>query len=95
LKSDGHSANHLLQWEVTGSIDKITWVVIDTQNTQELNGNWITKIFSCPDNPSGPRFYRYIRLTQTGKESSGNYYLLLGNIEFFGSMSNGFLNITV
>jgi hypothetical protein len=82
LKSDGHGGRHLLQWEIEGSEDGNGWERIDARNTQDLNGNYITKTFKCSS--PGNRFYRYIRLIQTGKNSSGNDYLLLCNIEFFG-----------
>jgi hypothetical protein len=86
LKSDGCGGNHLLQWELIGSKDGNTWVVLDREQTNDLNGNYTTKIFSC--NANGPRadFYRYIRLQQTGKNSYGDDYLMLAKIEFFGSM---------
>jgi hypothetical protein len=43
---------------------------IDARNTQDLNGNYITKTvkWSSP----GTRFYRDIHLIQTGNDSSGN-----------------------
>jgi hypothetical protein len=87
LKSDGHNGHHLLQWRLAGSRDGTTWESIDVRKTQELNGNYITKTFSCSVPSDGSRFYRYIRLTQTGKNSSGHDRLMLGNIEFFGTMS--------
>jgi hypothetical protein len=87
LKSDGHASCHLLQWTLAGSRDGTTWELIDVRNTQELNGNYLTKTFSCSVPSDGSRFYRYIRLTQTGKNSSGHDVLMLGNVEFFGTMS--------
>jgi hypothetical protein len=82
LKSDGHDSHHLLQWEIEGSEDGNGWERIDTRNTQDLNGNFITKTFKCTSPES--RFYRYIRLVQTGKNLSGCNYLMRCNIEFFG-----------
>jgi hypothetical protein len=86
LKSDGCSSHHLLAWELCGSMDGNTWVVLDRQETNELNGNYLTKIFSCSAEASCPDFYRYIRLRETGKNSAGSNYLMLANVEFFGSM---------
>jgi hypothetical protein len=86
LKSDGHSRHHLLEWQLAGSMDCNEWTVLDRQKTQDLNGNFITKIFHCNGSSSNSQFYRYIRLTQTGKDSYGHDNLLLSNIEFFGSM---------
>jgi hypothetical protein len=81
LKSDGNNAHHLVQWEIEGSKDGNGWERIDAQNTQNLNGNYITKTFKCSS--PGTRFYRYLRLIQTEKNSSGSDTLLLCNIEFF------------
>jgi hypothetical protein len=87
LKSDGHSY-HLLQWTLSGSMDGETWTILDRQNTQDLNGIYKTKIFPCGESSSQGEFSRYIRLSHTGKDSTGNYYLMLAKIEFFGSLAN-------
>jgi hypothetical protein len=87
LKSDGNGYHHLLEWTVAGSGDGASWDPIDYRKTQELNGNYITKTFALSVS-SGTRFYRYIRLTQTGKDSNGKDYLLLAAVEFFGRMTH-------
>jgi hypothetical protein len=87
LKSGG-GTHHLVDWTFSGSIDETSWTIIDRQNTQDLNGQSLTKLFDCGDNSSPPRFYRYLRLTQTGKNSYGADYLGLTNIDFFGSLMN-------
>jgi hypothetical protein len=84
LKSDGSSYYHLLQWPIEGSNDGNAWECIDSQNTQDLNGDYVTKTFKCSSSSS--HFCRYIRLTQTGKNSYGNDHLMLCNIEFFGRL---------
>jgi hypothetical protein len=88
LKSDGNSGSHLVQWTLQGSMDGNSWTDLDRRNTQELNGNYLTKLFQCdpPESSSPPPFYRYVRLIQTGKYSFGCDYLLLGNFECFGCM---------
>jgi hypothetical protein len=83
LKSDGQGAHHLVQWKLEGSMDEREWKQIDNQNCQDLNGNYLTKTFRCASSDAG-QFYRYIRLTQTGINSSNRNYLLLCNIEFYG-----------
>jgi hypothetical protein len=89
LKSDGHGgSHHRVEWAIQGSIDGLSWIDLDRRRTQELNNNYITKIFSCDATPSQPRFYRFIRLLQTGKNSSGYDNLMLANFEYFGSMAN-------
>jgi hypothetical protein len=88
LKSDGYTTHHLLQWTLQGSIDGNSWTDLDRRNTQELNGNYVTKIFPCAEfeSSSTPHFYRYIRLTQTGKDSYGSDNLMLAGFECFGSI---------
>jgi hypothetical protein len=78
------NTNHLLQWTIEGSNDGNAWECIDSQNTQDLNGSYVTKTFKY-SSPSS-HFCRYIRLTQTGKNSNGNDYFVLCNIEFFGRL---------
>jgi hypothetical protein len=67
LKSDGYGWDHLVQWELSGSGDGNTWVVLDRKQTNDLNGNYITKTYSCNAVQSSGDFYRFIRLQQTGK----------------------------
>ena len=82
LKSDGWRWNHLIQWVIEGSNDGGSWEELDSRNTQDLNGNSITKTYDCQSMRS--KSYRYLRLRQTGKNSSGWDYLRLSEIEFFG-----------
>jgi hypothetical protein len=86
LKSAGHNGYHLLQWTLAGSRDRQTWESIDSRQTEDLKGNYITKTFSCSNQSGEARFYRYIRLTQTGNDSSGRDHLMLSNFELFGKM---------
>jgi hypothetical protein len=87
LKSDGNSGaqHHLLQWKLEGSMDANDWEMIDSRKTDELSGPFVTKTFKC-SSQSVPNFYRYVRLTQTGRNASGTDCLVLCNIEFFGSL---------
>jgi hypothetical protein len=86
LKSDGDSCDHLVEWELIGSRDGHTWVVLDQRRTKDLDGRYITQTFWCNGESSFTKSYRYIQLHQTGKSSSGKDYLALANIEFFGTM---------
>jgi hypothetical protein len=88
LKSDGYGGYHLVEWVVQGSMDGDSWTDLDRRKTQDLNNNFVTKIYSCDTSFSEAHFYRYIRLLQTGKDSSGYDYLMLANFECFGSMAN-------
>jgi hypothetical protein len=88
LKSHSGEINWFVEWTLQGSMNGNTWSVLDTRNTQELKGKSITKIFECQSISSVSEFYLYIRLTQTGETSHGEDYLILTNIEFFGSIAN-------
>jgi hypothetical protein len=86
LTSAEYKRFRLFEWPLAGSMDSNEWIILDHQKTQILNGKYITKIFQCNDSSFSSQFYRYIRLSQTGKNSSGFDHLLLSNIEFFGQM---------
>jgi hypothetical protein len=88
LKSHSGEFDWFVQWTLQGSMDGNTWSVLDTRNTQDMNGKSITKIFECQGKSSVSDFYRYIRSTQTGKTSHGRDCLILTNIEFFRSSVN-------
>jgi hypothetical protein len=88
LKSDGDSGYHLVEWELSGSLDGNTSVVLDQRHTKDLDGQYITNIFGCNAEPSFPNSYRYIRLHQTGQNSCARQDLELANKELFGSMIN-------
>jgi hypothetical protein len=89
IKSDGESGCHLLHWSVDGSNDLVSWVNLDRQDTYELNGPYVVKSYSCLSGESSRSFFRYLRLTQRGKNSSNDHYLQLGNLEFFGTVRLG------
>jgi hypothetical protein len=86
LKPHKGSSNFLVQWTLAGPRDGTVWELIDSRNTQELVKALDSKMFDCSSQSNERRFYRYIRLTQTGKTSSGQDYLILTNVEFFGSL---------
>jgi hypothetical protein len=85
LKSGGDSGQHLVEWEMEGSNDCTTWTTLDKRNTQELNGNYIVKTFEC-SSENRSKSFRYMRLRQTGRNSSNADYLQLCSIEFFASL---------
>ena len=84
LKSDG-CGHHLLSWVIEVSDDGSTWEVVDERTTQDLNGNYIEKTYEC--SKRSDRFVRFVRLRQTGKNSSGIDSLYLSEIEFFGKLT--------
>jgi hypothetical protein len=83
IKSDGNGGSHLQQWSIEGSNDFLSWILLDERNTHELNGNYVVKSYECESDQSS--FFPFIRLTQTGTNSSNNNYLMRGNVEFFAA----------
>jgi hypothetical protein len=82
LKSDG-GGHYLVQWEIEGSNDGTTWTRVDRRNTQELRSSYIVKGFEC-SSENRSKFFRYIRLRQSGINAANCNHLMLCNIEFFG-----------
>ena len=86
IRSDGNDYHHLLCWVIEVSDNGSVWEIIDSRNTQDLNGKFIEKTYTC-SNPSD-QFVRYVRLRQTGVSHSGMHHLLLNQIELFGKVIN-------
>ena len=82
LKSDGKIWNLLLSWVLEASDDGETWDIIDERNSGEDCGFWIPNTMEC--NKPSDKYYRYVRLRQTGKNSNGSDYLCISEIELFG-----------
>jgi hypothetical protein len=75
---------HPRSWVLEGSTDCSKWTILDTRrDTRELTGLGTVKTFSIAD----PCWVRWIRIRQTGPNSTGNHYLNLKSLEFFGSMT--------
>jgi hypothetical protein len=90
IKSDNESGYHLMKWSLDGSNDGTSWINVDRRETNDLNGNRIVKSYECASvqtSSSSSPFFRFIRLIQTGKDSSGYDYLMLTNVEFFGKVN--------
>ena len=68
------------------SNDGSTWETVDQRNTQDLNGQYIVKTYEC-SNRAG-LFARFVRLRQTGPNTSNGNFLQLSEIEFFGQLKN-------
>jgi hypothetical protein len=86
IKSDGGSY-HLLKWSLDGSNDGTSWINLDRRETNDLNECYTVKSYDCATVASSSSFFRFIRLTQTGKDSHGDDYLQLANLEFFGKVT--------
>jgi hypothetical protein len=68
-------------WQLEGSNNNTTWIVLDNQvnNSSLINNNqWLSLVVI------NSAFYQYIRLTNRGLNSSGFNHLVLGEIELYG-----------
>lgn len=79
---------HLKSWVIEASNDenKKDWKIIDRhENSDFLNGKSFVHTFSIQNENEEEKF-RYIRLRQTGPSWSGNKYLNINSIEFYGTV---------
>ncbi|OHT01448.1 hypothetical protein TRFO_31779 [Tritrichomonas foetus] len=90
IQSDGSDGNHLMRWAIEGSNDGFIWEILDNRITQDLDGFYIIKTYSV----NTRKAFRYIRLKQTGKNSSFQDFLLISNLEFFGSIIHNTENLS-
>ena len=79
------NGRHLKSWLIEGSNDGLNWVIIDSQQNNEiLNGSRMIYVhkFTTSQPP-----YRFIRLKQNGPSFAGpNQGFAISNIEFYGKM---------
>ena len=77
----------LLQWTIDASMDNMTWTILDERvENKEQCDNWVRTRNINRLLLKDQAFFRYIRLTQTGFNSSGGNALSLSNIEFYGNV---------
>jgi hypothetical protein len=78
------AGNALRSWHLEGSNDNSEWEVIDSRTNDDSlaanSGATATFFISKPTK----RGYMYLRLIQTGPNSSGNNKLALSGLEFYG-----------
>lgn len=89
IKSNGNSdgSNNLRNWVIEVSNNRQEWEETDRRtNDSSLNGNNIIFLFNVQNQNN--KFYRFIRLRQTGETSGSpnNQYFWFKNIEFYGKM---------
>jgi len=84
LKSNA-GGHYLVKWALEGSNDGSAWTALDERETQEFKTSKGSKTFTC----SGPQFFRFVRLRQTGKNSNNNDQLILSALELFGALREG------
>lgn len=78
---DGNHAPR--NWKLQGSNDASAWTDLDTQvaNTSVGNGT------NFDGSVSSTSSWRYVRVLQTGSNSSSDTYLVLGEVEFWGTLT--------
>jgi hypothetical protein len=69
---------HLRNWTLEGSDDDSIWYYLGSEAGGPNDNAWYTAYFGST------RPFRYLRITQTGVNSSGTNYLTLGDVEFYG-----------
>ena len=82
IKGPGYS--NPWQWVVEASRDETEWITLDSRHTQDLNGKYTVKTYSC--NRKSSDFFRFFRVRQTGSNSANNNYFSISEIEFFGTL---------
>lgn len=86
---NNHEGNFLRNWVIEGSNsdDENKWTILDShQKDATLEGQSFSYTFEIKSQHAVKDGYRYLRIKQTGPESSNTYYLSFSAIEFFGSL---------
>lgn len=82
-----NNAHHIRSWNIEASNDENEWTILDSHtNDPTINECFKVYTFNIKLSEESEKFYRYIRIRQTGKNSSGNDYLAFSAIEFFGTI---------
>ena len=79
---------YLRNWKLQGSNNLLQpWVDLDVRvNDPTLNQDNTWGVFTC-SNPSDTAF-QVLRILETGVNSSGTYHMVLGEVEFYGLLTN-------
>eukprot|EP01095_Lingulamoeba_sp_RSL-Kostka_P013509 TRINITY_DN5622_c1_g1_i2.p1 TRINITY_DN5622_c1_g1~~TRINITY_DN5622_c1_g1_i2.p1 ORF type:complete len:489 (+),score=134.71 TRINITY_DN5622_c1_g1_i2:132-1598(+) len=89
IKALRHGANYkgdsLRNWDLQGSNDGINWVVLKrhTNDASLKNGKFATQTWKIEKADTD---FRYLRILQTGHNSSSHNFLVLSGIEFYGDL---------
>lgn len=80
-----HPRNWIIEGSNTGGESESEWTVLDShQNDETLKGKSFSHTFDINKSEGSEEFYRYLRIRQTGNDSSGYNFLTLSALEFFG-----------
>lgn len=78
-------SGHLKSWKIDVSNDNKNWVCIDERHdVDQLNDNYAT--FSIVSGIHCDQFYRFVRITQIGKNHHNDYSFILSCCEFYGEI---------
>lgn len=78
--------NHPRSWVIEGSNtdSESDWTILDVRNNYNgIGGMNVCYAFEMKEQTE---FYRYLRIRQTGKNSSNSDYLCLSGLEYFGRL---------
>lgn len=82
-RADQYNDNHLQTWKLQGSNDDTAWTDIDNQTNNPVTpSNW--KSIAVANQTAS---YRYLRILITGVTSNNAYFLVLGEFEFYGTLT--------
>lgn len=78
-------------WVIEGSDDGKDWIKIDEQNNSNfLNGPFYVHTFTIKRENENKKVknqeFKYLRIRQTAPNWSGNYFLELCSVEFYGKI---------
>lgn len=78
------ASNYVRNWKLQGSNDDNTWTDLDTR-TNNATLNTLNQLagFTCTSSTN----YKFLRILQTGSNSSGLNYLVLGEVYFYGQIN--------
>lgn len=76
---------HLKNWVIEGSNDNEDWIILDSRtNDSSLNNPSAERTFKISQ--LSERFYKYIRIRQTGLNWKGSNQLIMDKFEIFGTI---------
>ena len=86
IRHDNETGYYLRNWKLQGSNDNINWTDLDTKvNNTTINAPDGWGAFPI----SGINvFYKILRILQTGPTSTNDNYLVIGELEFYGEVTN-------
>lgn len=84
IGASSFAGQYPLQWVISGSNNGTSFTTIYTWNNPGFTTDYQFK-FATFTNTTG---YRYIKITQPGLNAAGNYYLTVGNLDLYGTLTN-------